>query len=78
MATRVSKSQFRTKAFELFRQIESTGEPVVVTRHGKPTLEVRRYCDPKRDSLEILRGSVLYYDNPFEPVGVEDWEVLKE
>jgi hypothetical protein len=78
MATRVSKSQFRTKAFELFRQIESTGEPVGITHRGKPTLEMRRYCEPTCDPFEILRGSVLYYDDPFEPVGVEDWEALKE
>lgn len=23
-----------------------------------------------------LQGSVLYYDDPFEPVAAEDWEVL--
>lgn len=24
-----------------------------------------------------LRGSVLRYDDPFEPVGVDDWEALE-
>ena len=24
-----------------------------------------------------LRGTVLRYDNPFEPVALDDWEVLK-
>ncbi|MBF0101077.1 MAG: hypothetical protein HQK77_09245 [Desulfobacterales bacterium] len=24
-----------------------------------------------------LRGKLIEYDNPFEPVAIEDWEVLK-
>lgn len=26
---------------------------------------------------ESIQGKVLKYENPFEPVAVEDWEVLK-
>lgn len=77
MSAHVSKSQFKAKALELFRQVEASGEPLVITDHGKPTLEIRRYCEPKSDPFEILRGSVLRYDDPFEPVGVEDWDALK-
>jgi antitoxin (DNA-binding transcriptional repressor) of toxin-antitoxin stability system len=77
MATYVSKSQFRAKASELFRRIELDGEPVIITHRGSPVLEVRRYFQRARDPLEALRGSVLYYNDPFEPVGVEDWEALK-
>lgn len=28
--------------------------------------------------LEALRGSVLFYIDPFKPVGLEDWDALKE
>ena len=35
---RVSKSQFKAHALELFRQIEASGEPLVITDHGRPTL----------------------------------------
>jgi PHD/YefM family antitoxin component YafN of YafNO toxin-antitoxin module len=77
MTTHVSKSQFKAKALEYFRQVETSGEPIIVTDHGKPALEIRRVAEKERDPFEILRGSVLRYDEPFEPVGVEDWEVLK-
>jgi hypothetical protein len=77
MATHVSKSQFRAKASELFHQIESNGEPVIITHRGKPVLEVRRYSKLACDPIEALCGSVLYYSDPFAPVGVEDWEALK-
>ncbi|MGK2925221.1 MAG: type II toxin-antitoxin system Phd/YefM family antitoxin [Lysobacterales bacterium] len=74
MQNRVSKSQFKAKALELFREVESTGKQVIVTDHGKPTIEVRRYRDQRRDPLDILKGSVSEYTGPTEPVAEGDWE----
>ena len=75
---RVSKSRFKAQALELFRQVEASGEPLVVTDHGRPTLEVRPYrpASSDADPLEVLRGSVLRFDDPFAPVGENDWEAL--
>jgi prevent-host-death family protein len=73
----VSKSQFKAKALEYFRQVEASGEPLIITDHGRPSLELRVYAERKRDPREFLRGTLLRYDDPFEPVGVEDWEALK-
>jgi len=76
---RVSKSQFKAHALELFRQIEASGESLVVTDHGRPALEVRPYLPmdaPTADPLEALRGSVLHYAEPFAPVAEGDWEAL--
>jgi antitoxin (DNA-binding transcriptional repressor) of toxin-antitoxin stability system len=71
----VSKSEFKAKALEYFRLVESSGESLIVTGHGKPTLEVRPYRpEAKRDPLNVLRGSVLRYDDPLEPVGEDEWE----
>lgn len=64
----VSKSQFKARALELFRQVEVSGEPVIVTDKGRPVIEVRRYRTDHRSPLERLRGSVLELVDPFEPV----------
>lgn len=77
MSVQVSKSQFKARALELFRQVESSGEPVVITDHGQPKLEVRRYAPPTCNPLDVLRGSVLRYDNPTAPVAEDDWEALR-
>ncbi len=50
---------------------------MIVTDHGKPVLEVRRYDNSSLTPLEELRGSVLRYDDPMEPVGEDDWEALE-
>jgi PHD/YefM family antitoxin component YafN of YafNO toxin-antitoxin module len=73
----VSKSEFKAKALEFFRQIEASGESVVVTDHGKPALEVRTYRSMERNPLDVLRGSVVRYENPTEPVADGDWEAAQ-
>ncbi|MFS8981679.1 type II toxin-antitoxin system Phd/YefM family antitoxin [Cupriavidus necator] len=72
----VSKTEFKAKALEFFRQVEASGESVIVTDHGKPALEVRRFRSADRNPLEVLRGTVVRYDNPTEPVDVE-WEAAR-
>jgi prevent-host-death family protein len=72
----ISKSEFKAKALEYFRQVEASGESVIVTDHGKPTLEVRPYRGSERDPLDVLRGSVVRYSKPTEPVDVE-WDAAQ-
>jgi hypothetical protein len=74
----VSKSRFKAHALELFRQVEASGEPLVVTDHDWPTLETRPYRPARSDvdPLEQLRGPVLRFDDPFALVGENDWESL--
>ncbi len=73
----ISKSEFKAKALEYCRQVEATGEPLVVTDHGKPVLEVRPYRASRRQPLDVLRSSVVRYENPTEPVGNDEWDATK-
>ncbi len=75
----VSKSQFKAQALALFREIEATGEAVVITDHGRPALEVRPYRPAETGSvspLQALRGSVSHYEAPFDPIDEGEWEAL--
>jgi prevent-host-death family protein len=74
---RVSKSEFRAKAFEFLRRVESSGESLILTDRGRPTLELRPYQADARDPLDILRGTLLRYDNPMDPVGGYVWEAAR-
>ena len=79
MNKHVSKSVFKAQALELLREVERTGETLVVTDRGRPVVEVRPAAqEKKRDPRDILRGSVLYYERPTDPVGEEDWEALRD
>ena len=74
MQTSVSKSEFKARALEVMRQVESTGQSVIITDRGKPTIEVRPYHKTDHSPLDMLKGSVTDYTDPTEPVAGDDWE----
>jgi prevent-host-death family protein len=73
----VSKSKFKSKALEYFRQVESTGKSLIITDRGQPVLKLVPYAEDPDEVLAELRNSVRRYDDPMEPVAVGDWESLK-
>ncbi len=72
----VSKSKLKARALQYFRQVEQTGHELVITDRGKPVLKIVPYQADPNETLRILKGSILRYDDPTEPVALEDWESL--
>lgn len=74
MGPEISKSKFKSHALEIFRRVETTGEPVIVTDHGTPSVIVRKYSDTVPNARDKLKGSVLRYRAPLDPVDDDAWE----
>lgn len=72
---RISKSEFEARALELMREVEQTGEPLVVTHSGKAVLQVLPHSDDPRRALERFRQRPIRFDDPLAPVGEDEWEV---
>jgi prevent-host-death family protein len=73
---RVSKAHFKARALEIFRRVQDTGEPVLITDRGRPVLRLEPYYGEDDAVLASLRGSVIRYREPTEPVGQDSWEAL--
>ena len=73
----ISKSKFKPHALKYFRQIEKSGKELIITDHGKPTLKIVPFSEDPLEALKALRNSVIKYEDPAGPVGLEDWEALK-
>lgn len=73
----VSKSRFKAQALELFRQVERTGKPIIITDRGTPVLKLVPYRDDPDAVVRALRESVVKYAAPTKPVGDDDWESAK-
>ena len=73
----VSKSRFKARALYYFREVERSRRPIIITDRGKPVLKVAPYSDNPEEALKELRHTVIKYENPTEPVGLDDWETLK-
>jgi antitoxin (DNA-binding transcriptional repressor) of toxin-antitoxin stability system len=70
MEKRVSKAIFKSRACELFRQVEMLGETVVVTDRGQPTIEIRPYRNKQENPLELLRASIVHFNMQHSPLPV--------
>ncbi len=77
MEKQVPKSKFKPHALQFFQEVEQTGVALIITDRGKPVLRIVPYSEKPADTLRILRNSVLKYENPTDPVGLNDWETLK-
>ncbi len=77
MEEMISKSKFKPRALQYFRQVERTGKEIIISDRGKPVLKIVPYIENPEELLKDLRDTVIKYDDPTEPVGLEDWEALK-
>lgn len=73
----VSKSKFKPRALEYFREVEQSGKELIISDHGKPVLKIVPYTHDPLAALKALRNTVARYENPTEPVGLDDWEALE-
>lgn len=77
MQKTVSKSRLKAKALEYFREVERTGIELVVTDRGRPVLKIVPYRADSDSPATDLHDTVVRYDDPTEPVAVEDWELVE-
>jgi prevent-host-death family protein len=75
METQVSKSNFKAHALKIMRDVEETGDQVVITDHGKPSLVVKKYNASAKSPMELLKGSVIDYVYATKPIAEDDWEL---
>ena len=65
-------AEFKTRCLELMDRVRETGMEYVVTKHGRPVAKLVPYVAPQRRSLfGALKGSVLAYERPFDPIDGE-------
>ena len=79
MTKQVPATAFKAECLRLIDEMHDDGEPVIVTKHGRPVAMVSPLRqDPASGIVGALKGTVLRYDDPFAPA-VEDsaWDALR-
>jgi len=73
-SSRYAAADFKARCLELMDRVRETGVEYVVTKHGKPVAKLVPFTENARPSFfGSLRGSVLKYERPFDPIdGVYD------
>ena len=70
----VSKSALKAKMLEYFRQVEETGEELVVTDNGRPVIKVVpiQVRSSASDAFADVRGRVVYHEDILAPTS-DEW-----
>ena len=79
MEKSVTATRFKAECLKLIETMNRDGQPIVVTRHGKPVARLTPAAEEKRPSIiGSMRGTVLRYDDPFEPaIAPEEWDAMR-
>jgi prevent-host-death family protein len=65
----VAAAEFKATCLELMDRVRETGVEYVVTKHGQPVARLVPYDGAARPLLfGALKGTVLKFDRPFDPV----------
>lgn len=76
MGKMIGAAEFKAHCLRILDEVERTGEPVTVTKRGRPFAEVKPITKKVRRSIiGALKGTVLKYERPFDPaIDPEEWQ----
>jgi prevent-host-death family protein len=69
----VPATQFKQRCLALLEEVRQTRQSLLVTRHGKPVAEISPYIPCECDSVNPLKGSILYQSDLVAPIE-EKWD----
>jgi len=76
----VGAAEFKAKCLNLIEQMAGDGEPITITKRGKPVAVLSPVPEATTGTSIIgaMKGSVLTYDDPFSPViEAGDWDASR-
>ena len=75
---RMPAGEFKTTCLAVMDEVSSTGEPVVVTKHGKPVVKVVPVEPLDDDIFGYMTGRAKVVGDLIEPAADPDeWESLR-
>ncbi len=76
---RMHASAFKTKCLTVMNEIQATGEPVIVTKRGKPVVKVIPAEPEKGDILGFMAGEFEIVGDIESPVvPPSHWKIMKK
>jgi prevent-host-death family protein len=77
MVVTISKAKLKPKLLEFLRAVEVHKHELLITDRGRPVARVIPFVADAEEAFRPLRGSVLSYDRPCDPVAEDDWEATR-
>ena len=72
----IQASEFKAKCLALMDNVANSGQPLVVTKNGKPIAELRPYSRGRAESPFGLHRNLRITGDIIAPVADGDWKAL--
>jgi prevent-host-death family protein len=69
----VPATQFKAHCLALLEEVRETRQPLLVTRHGRPVVEISPYVPRDAARTNPLKDSILYQGDLISPID-EKWD----
>jgi prevent-host-death family protein len=74
----VKAAEFKAKCLDLMDQVAATGNPVTITKRGKPVAQLVPVVQRPRSLLGALKGHIkIKGDIVGEIAGDDEWEAMR-
>ncbi len=75
----IAISKFKATCLAVLAKVEKTGQPIVVTRFGKPVARIEPPTLAKRITLGAMAGSMKILGDIVGPISdISDWEAAQD
>ena len=71
----VKASEFKAKCLAIMDEVARTGEPVLVTKNGKPVAELGPHRPRLKSAFGVWKGRLIVKGDIVSPIDVQ-WEAL--
>ena len=72
----IPAGKFKAQCLAILDNVASSHEPIIVTKYGKPVVQVIPYSSSKGTSKNPLKNSILFEKNIIDPIDVQ-WEATE-
>jgi prevent-host-death family protein len=73
----IPAGEFKAKCLQIMDEVQATKKAVVVTKHGKPVVQIVPIEEKPSDFFGCMQGSVRIIGDIVGPVGIE-WEATRD
>jgi prevent-host-death family protein len=76
MPTTIAAGEFKAKCLKLMDEVAQKRKTLVITKHGKPVVQLIPVPAERVDPFGSMKGSVIWEGDIISPIDVE-WEAMK-
>jgi len=72
----IKASEFKARCLQLMDEVSQSGEPLLITKNGKPVSQLVPYRPKPSTLFGAMKGTVTIQGDILLPLN-EDWEALR-